>query len=153
MAYDNNSRKFVAVINRKHPLPIILNALAHSAIGLSAKTGGQEQLLDYPNAASGFAAKISEYPFIMLEAKNSNQLRTLFDAAKEDNTLVYNVFTTSMIGASAQAQIDATRAAAGDALDFVVVVLFGEREQLDPLTKKFSLVKAAAPAVTAEAVN
>jgi hypothetical protein len=46
-----------------------------------------------------------------------------------------------MIGRSADAQITATQAAAGEGLDFVLVVLFGPREDVEPLTKRFSLFK------------
>lgn len=143
MAYDNNNRKFVAVINRKHTLPVVLNALAHAAIGISARTGGMDRLLDYPNQASGFAAKISEYPFIILEAKNGNQLKTLLGGVIDDGALAYNVFATSMIGTSAAGQIASTLTAHGDGLDLVVLVLFGEREKVESLTRKFSLLKAA----------
>ncbi|AKU24046.1 DUF2000 domain-containing protein [Massilia sp. MB5] len=147
MAYENTERKFVALVNRKHPLPVLLNALAHASNGLTAKTAGRDKLLDYPNQASGFAAKISEYPFIILEAKNGNQIRNLLPQVMADDSLDYNVFTTSMIGASATQQIEATLAAADEQLDFVVLLMFGERGKVEPLAKKFSLLKApSAPA-------
>jgi hypothetical protein len=38
--------------------------------------------------------------------------------------------------------MQATLTADGDMLDFVLVTLFGERHDIDPLTKKFSLFKA-----------
>jgi hypothetical protein len=46
-----------------------------------------------------------------------------------------------MIGASAEAQVEANRAAPLDALDFVCVVLYGPSEAVDPLTRKFSLYR------------
>jgi hypothetical protein len=141
MAYVNNDRKFVAVINRKQPLPIAMNALAHSSLGICGKLLDIDHLLDYPNESSGFLAKISEFPFIILEAKNGNQIKTLMESVKMDSTLFYNVFTTSMIGASAAEQIAATAVADGVGLEFVTIVLFGDREKIDPLTKKFSLLK------------
>ena len=141
MAYDNNDMKFVAVINRKHSLPVVMNAVAHTALGMRAKTGGVEHFLDYPNQASGFLAKISKYPFIILEAKNGNQLKTLCASAIESADLSYNVFTTSMIASSAEEQIQSTLVADGEGLDFVAVALFGARAAIDPLTKKFSLLK------------
>ena len=141
MAYENNDKKFVAVVNRKHPLPVILNALAHAAFGMSGKGPHVGRLLDYPNQATGFSAKVDESPFIILEAKNSSQLQTLVSVAMDSTHVAYNVFTTSMIGRSADAQISATQAAAGEGLDFVLVVLFGPREDVEPLTKRFSLFK------------
>lgn len=98
MTYENNDRKFVAVINRKHALPVVLNALAHAAFGMSGKGPHVGRLLDYPNHATGFLARVDESPFIILEAKNSDQLQMLAMAAKDRAHLAYNVFTTSMIG-------------------------------------------------------
>ncbi len=131
----------MAVVNRKHPLPVILNALAHAAFGMSGNGTHVGRLLDYPNHAIGFLAKVDESPFIILEAKNNSQLQTLVSAAMDSANLAYNVFTTSMIGRSADAQVAATQEAAGEQLDFVVVVLFGPREDVEPLTKRFSLFK------------
>lgn len=142
MAYADNASKFVAVINRKHPTPVVLNALAHTTFGLSG-IAGVGNLLDYQNDACDFAAKIDESPFIILEAKNSNQLRVLLSNVKETSStrIAYNVFTTSMIGPSAAAQLEATRTERDEALDFVVVVIFGAREGVEALTKRFSLFK------------
>lgn len=94
------------------------------------------------NHATCFEAKIDEYPFIILESKNSNQLKTLTSNVVENRRIAHNVFTTSMIGASAQEQREATLNATDESLDFVVVALFGAREDVEPLTKKFSLFKA-----------
>ena len=141
MAYENNGKKFVAVINRKHPLPVILNALAHAAFGLSGKGSHIGHLLDYRNGATGLLAKVDESPFIILEAKNANQLQVLLSAAMADPRLAYNAFTASMIGDSAAAQIKATQVATAEGLDFIVVILFGFREDVEPLTKRFSLLR------------
>jgi hypothetical protein len=141
MAYENNGKKFAVIVNRKHPLPVVLNAMAHAAFGMSGKGQDIGNLLDYSNGGTGFSAKIDEYPFIILEAKTSNQLQTLVSSVVDDEGIAYNVFTTSMIGTSATAQLEATREASGEALDFVVVVLFGPRENVERFTKKFSLFK------------
>jgi hypothetical protein len=142
MAYENNGKKFVAVINRRHPLPVILNALAHAAFGMSGKGPDIGNLLDYRNDATDFLAKVDESPFIILEAKNSSQLQFLLSVAMKTSNVSYNVFTTSMIGGSAQAQLAATQAATGEGLDFVAVTLFGPREVVEPLTKRFSLFRS-----------
>lgn len=141
MAYENNEKKFIALINRKHSLPVILNALAHTSFGISGKGDNVGNLLDYSNMASGFQAKIDEHPFIILDAKNSNQLQKLVESVIDKSCIAYNVFTTSMIGISAEAQLKATLDVSGDELNIIVVVIFGSREDVEPLTKKFSLSK------------
>lgn len=141
MSYQNNEKKFVAVINRRHELPIILNALAHVAYGMSGKGASVGNLLEYRNAATGFVAKIDEHPFIILEAKNSRQVQAVVARAMDLPSLSYNVFATSMLAASADAQLKATLDVAQEHLDFVLAVVFGTREDLEPITKRFSLFK------------
>jgi Protein of unknown function (DUF2000) len=141
MSYLQNDKKFVAVLNRKHPMPRLLNGVCHATAGLAGQLGCETpQYLEYINDADAFVAAISRYPFIVLEAKNGNQLATLRKAAA-DNSIANNVFISAMVGQSAQQQMDNTKTAAGDGLDYMVVVLFGEATAIDPITKKFSLFK------------
>jgi hypothetical protein len=142
MAYENNRRKFAVIVNRSHPVPVVMNAVAHAAFGLAHKATTDGRALTYTNQATGFEARISEYPFIVLEAQNRSQLAQLLQKAREDKSISYNVFTTSMIGPSADAQISATAKADAESLDYVLVVLFGDRDRVDPLIKRFSLLKA-----------
>jgi Protein of unknown function (DUF2000) len=142
MAYENNHRKFAVIVNRSHPVHVVMNAVAHTAFGLAHKVSTDGRVLAYTNQATGFEARISEYPFIVLESKNGSQLATLLEKAREDESISYNVFTTSMLGASADAQIIATARAPAESLDLVLLVLFGDRDRVDPLTKRFSLLKA-----------
>jgi Protein of unknown function (DUF2000) len=141
MPYENNVKKFVVVINRHQPLPVIANAMAHVAFGIAGKGSDVGRLLNYSNTATGFLAKIDESPFIILDAKNSSQLLALLNAAMVSPHVTYNLFTTSMIGPSAEAQITATRDASLNELDLVAVLLYGARENIDPLTKRYSLFK------------
>ncbi|HEV2675655.1 MAG TPA: DUF2000 family protein [Aliidongia sp.] len=141
MAYADNHKKFVAVINRRHSLPTALNALGHVTAGLAARLGQEPDYLDYPNLAEGFVAAISRFPFIVLEAKNSSQLAALRRAAAQRD-LPHNVFISAMIGgSSAEHQVELTGAARGHDVDYVTIVLFGKTEDLDPLTRKFSLLR------------
>ncbi|UOY03721.1 DUF2000 domain-containing protein [Blastococcus sp. PRF04-17] len=139
--YTDNEKKFTAVLNRRHPLPLLMNALGHLASGLTATLNGEGEFLDYPCPAGGFTAKVSRFPFIVLSADNGNQLRRLRDGAAEAS-LPHNVFVTSMLGPSAVAQVEATRTATTDDLDYVAVAVFGSAELLTPLTRKFSLFRA-----------
>nr|WP_268244744.1 DUF2000 family protein [Microbispora rosea] len=69
---------------------------------------GETELLEYPCPAGDFVSSISRYPFIVLRADNGNQLRTLAAAAGERG-LPRNVFTATMLGASAEDQINPPR--------------------------------------------
>jgi len=139
--YQDNNHKFVCVINGKTPVERALNAMGHATAGLAAnmKTG-QVEYLDYHNEADKFTAKIAKSPYIVLKSKNGNQLATLRKAA-EENDIDVNCFTSSMIGQSAAEQMEQTRVANKDTLDYWCVALFGSEDELRPLTKKFSLYK------------
>jgi hypothetical protein len=142
MSYLENDKKFVAVLNRRHEMARLLNGLCHATAGLAATVGeDQGEYLPYANDSDAFVSHISRYPFIVLEAKNSSQLAALRKAAMEHGVPV-NVFVSAMIGNSADEQIASTKAAAGDKLDYIAAVLFGNAVVINPLTKKFSLFKS-----------
>ena len=139
MNYANNSKKFAAVLNGKVPIPRLLNALAHTTAGLATSLSRSAvQYLDYENASDGFRSSIAEAPFIILKAKNGNQLATLLGQAKTAG-IPHNTFISAMIGSSAEEQLKQTHNASGDDLEYWVVVIFGDAEAINPLTKKFSL--------------
>lgn len=152
MAYQDNHKKFVAILNRKHPMPRLLNAVTHATIGLAPRIDHQEaEFMSYPNDQDGWDATLTRFPFIILESKNSTQLASLIKTAREQG-VIHNVFTSSMIeGGTAAEQVINTKAATGEALDYMVVTLFGDAEVINPLTKKFSLFKGPSLAGEAEA--
>lgn len=139
--YENNEFKFVAVLNPKIETPKLMNALGHIAAGLVSKTDSLDQMtfLQYQFKANWSApTSLSFYPFIILKAKNSNQLKTLHQAANEKGIL-HNVFTDSMLADSAMTQMEQTKTTNPEKLTYFGVVLFGNSEQLATLTRKFSL--------------
>lgn len=97
--YANNESKFVAVLNSKIETPKLMNALGHIAAGLVAKTDNTDEMkfLQYHFQADwSLPTSLSFYPFIILKARNSNQLKTLHQAAN-DKRILHNVFTDSML--------------------------------------------------------
>ena len=140
--YKDNQRKFVAVLNKKIELPKLLNALGHIAAGIAslAKDSEEMNFLEYMDADGGSHPAISEYPFIILRAKNGNQLRTLRNSAIEQG-IIYNDFTDTMLGFSAEHQLEQTKTTEESNLDYFAVVLFGDADKINILTKKFSLFR------------
>lgn len=141
--YADNQFKFIAVINPKIEMPKIMNALGHITAGLVAKYQKFEdmQFLKYEfEADSTTPSLLSLYPFIILTAKNNNQLKTLHQVANEAG-IIHNVFADSMLGASALEQMQNTKTAKTNDLTYFGVILFGSDEKLTPLTRKFSLFK------------
>jgi hypothetical protein len=148
MNYSDNSHKFVAVLNRKHETPRLFNAALHLTAGLVGTATDQDRermrFLDYRDSTGRTRAHVSHYPFIVLEAKNGNQLKTLRAAALEAG-LACADFPDTMLGVSAAAQLEATAAGSDDIFEPLACCLFGPAEQVDLLVRKFSLYRGPAP--------
>ena len=138
MAYQDNSRKAAVVLNRAVPFSRLANALAHCCAGMADIAGTEAEFLDYPCPAGDWRARISRWPMVILEAKNSGQLARLVREAREEE-LPLNCFTAAMIGASAEEQIRQTREDREP--EYWAVAVFGDAEELRPLTKRFSPFK------------
>ncbi len=141
MLYQDNDYKTIAVVNPNINPPQLMNALGHATAGLVSKIGGSEdlQFLKY-EFQEGWSdpSHISQYPYIILKAKNNNQLKTLHQALNEAG-LVHNAFTHSMLGASAEEQISNTKSTRMDDMTYMAIVMFGKTEALTSFTRKFSL--------------
>jgi hypothetical protein len=134
------THKFVAVLNKKIPVGTVMNALAHTAAGLSASYDQPELMRfdDYHDNDGGTHPAISDNPFIILQADNSNKLRILRQEAKAKG-IHCNDFTSTMTLGNFLEQQARTKATHEDELEYYAVCLFGEIEQLNTITKKFSL--------------
>ena len=139
--YQDNHRKFVVLMNQKQPLGRLINAATHIALGLSAKPGTPLEQMDfllYQNSENDLNACLSHFPVIVLKAKNGNQLRTVRQAAQAAG-ISCNTFVHTMLGTSADDQLQKTKNAHEMELDYLALILFGASSDLDPLTRKFSL--------------
>jgi hypothetical protein len=140
--YADNDYKFVAVLNERIDLPKLLNALGHMTAGLVAQAPnpGAMRFLRYEDANGGAHPAISHYPFIVLAARNGNQIRTLRQAAIEAG-IIYNDFVDTMLGTSAEDQLMKTRATKEMDLQYYGICLFGPADLLNGMTRKFSLFR------------
>jgi hypothetical protein len=140
MDYRPVTDKFVAVLNKKIPVSRLMNALGHMAAGLGAGYAQPEELRinDYIDADGGTHPHISDNPFIILRADNSNQIRALRNAAREANIQFSDFIDTMTEGTYAEQQERTTQTREAD-LEYYGIVLFGEINKLNMLTKKFSL--------------
>ena len=134
------THKFVAVLNKKIPAGNVMNALGHMTAGL---VGSYPELKDmrfddYTDKDGGKHPSISDNPFIVLQSDNSNKLRTLRQALI-DNGIHFTDFTSTMVVGTAAEQRERTKNTPEAELEYYGVVMFGEVDQLNQLTKKFSL--------------
>ena len=134
-----SSTKFVAVLNKKIETGKVMNALAHMTVGLVDTHGRTRDMsvIDYADA-DGTPHLASKHPYIILRADNSNKIRTLRNALIERG-IPYASFTSAMTVGTWEEQVDLSRATSEETLEYYGICMFGERSDLDELTKKFSL--------------
>lgn len=140
MLYSDNEYKWVVVLNRKVPMPQLFNAVGHLAVGMRA--GCQDEAArrfhDYEASDGKRLSTVSHWPVIVLQADNSNQLRTL-RASAIDSGVPCQAFVDAMVGRSAEEQMLKSKTADESGLEYFAIFLFGKAEDLRVLVKKFSL--------------
>ncbi len=119
-----------------------MNALGHMTAGLAGGSGKAEEMyfLQYKDKDGGTHPNISHFPFIVLAADNSNQIRTVRNEALARN-IPFTDFTDTMTVGTSQQQLDATLAKSEPELEYYGICLFGPTEVLREFTKRFSLFK------------
>jgi hypothetical protein len=139
---DENSRRFVAVLNERIEAGRLMNALGHMSAGLSGMLQGRVDLsfLQYQDASGGIHPHISHFPFIVLKAENSNQIRKVRAEALAQG-IPFTDFVHTMILGSSAAQLDGTAAKKEEELEYFGICMFGETDVLKKITKRFSLYK------------
>lgn len=137
------THKFAVVLNKKIEPGIALNACAHMTATLVARadteTRNYMSFVDYLDA-NGNAHPVSALSLVVLSAKSSNQIRTARLEAIEAG-VPYADFTQSMTGDTFVEQMDRTGALREEDLDYWGVAIFGLKEAIDPITRKFSLCR------------
>lgn len=137
---DENSKRFIAVLNKKIEPGKLMNALGHMTAGLAGTSGLTEEMcfLEYQDKDGGTHPSISHFPFIVLKADNSNKIRTVRNECLA-RKIPFTDFTSTMtIGTSAEQQAS-TQATTEADLEYFGIVLFGNTAELKEFTGKFSL--------------
>lgn len=134
------THKFVAVLNKKIPVSNLLNALGHMAVGLSDSYSNKEEMRfdNYIDKDEGVHKSISDNGFIILQADNSNQIRNLRNECIKSGVHFVD-FTSTMTVGTYKEQHERTKLTPESELEYYGIAMFGNKEILNPLTKKFSL--------------
>lgn len=139
---DEKDKRFIAVLKKDVEPGKLMNALGHMTAGLAGgyEKAGEMCFLQYEDKEGGKHPNISHFPFIVLRADNSNQIRTIREEAIK-RRLLYTDFTSTMtVGTSAE-QVKATKETSENDLDYFGICLFGNTSELKEFTGKFSLFK------------
>lgn len=138
---DITTHKFVAILNKKVDVGKILNVLGHMTTSLVAQTTEEDRehmgIVDYMDK-DGNSHNASKNSFVILQADNGNQIRTARNLAKEKG-IAYVDFTNTMQEGTFLEQTERTRQTPESELDYYGLLLFGEIEKVNEVTRKFSL--------------
>lgn len=139
---DENSKRFIAILNKKIGVGQLMNALGHMTAGLAGGYGKSAEMcfLEYQDKDHGIHPHISHFPFIVLAADNSNQIRTVRQEAIKRN-ISFTDFTSTMTVGTSQEQLGATLSSLELDLEYYGICLFGETDKLKEFTKIFSLFR------------
>ena len=137
---DENSLRFIAVLNKKVEIGKLMNALGHMSAGLVGSSNDIERMrfLQYIDKDGGVHPNISHFPFIVLRADNSNQIRATRNEALKKGIL-FTDFTSTMTVGTSEEQVQRTKEASEVELEYYGICLFGNTQELKEFTGKFSL--------------
>ncbi len=141
MTMVNSQYKFVIAINKTIDVGIAMNAASHVALSIASQaTEEQKKLMSFITYEDGSGLNhnaISGLSLIVLRGK-PGELRKLVNAAREQNML-YSDFIETMTGDTYVEQLERTKNTQEPV--YYAVALFGEKETIDPLTKRLSLYR------------
>jgi len=138
---DENSQRFLAILNDKIEIGKLLNALGHMTAGLVGKHPNPQQFcfLEYHDQEGGIHPNISHFPFIVL--KTSSQKIRLTRAEAIRRNIPFTDFVSTMTIGSSEEQLTATASTKEAELEYYGLVLFGKTQELREFTSKFSLFR------------
>jgi hypothetical protein len=137
---DENSKRFIAILNKKVEMGRLMNALGHMTAGLAGGLENTEELclIQYEDKDGNRHPNISHFPFIVLKADNSNKIRKVREEAIKRGIPFTDFTSTMTVGTSAEQQ-EATKNTSEQDLEYYGLCLFGNTAELKEFTGKFSL--------------
>jgi hypothetical protein len=135
-----STKRYVAIVDKAQPRHRIANAVAHLALGIG-HCGLDEgsTYTSFKDKAGNTVAVLTDYPFIILGAKNAGQLRQIHQNAAKLAVPCMAYLANMFVGTPEEqrAQIEASTP---EEHEYIGLVLFGDAEVLRQLTKRASLL-------------
>ena len=144
MTSEVTIHKLIAVVNKNLEPGVALNAVAHMALGLSARLAKEQpsviedmRFLDYADKDGNSHPFISALSLIVFRA-TSNEIQKL-RAELNNAGIVSTDFHSEMTQGTYLEQLERSRNTPEAGLEYYGLCAVGRREEIDPLTRKFSL--------------
>jgi hypothetical protein len=138
------THKFVVVLNEKSPAGKLLSAAGQIAMSLYSNATEEQRVnmsfVPFQNPDNINLITVSTCSFVILKG-TVNQLFTLYTKANEHNFLSAIFTSTMSFNGVEEDLIQKTASTPLDQAEPYGVGLFGSIEEINPLTKKFSVFK------------
>lgn len=140
---NNQTYKFVVVVNKKLEPGVAMNSASHLCLSMMAQATEEQRnamhLIEYVDADGAQYPSISGLSLIVLRGKEGH-MKKFIDAAKEKG-MITSAFIKTMTGDTYKEQLERTKATKTEDIEYYGVAAFGPKEEVDAMTKKFSLYK------------
>jgi hypothetical protein len=138
--YIPTDDQFVCVLNKKIEVGRALNALGHMTAGLMSQHEDTKRFRFQPyfDKDGGEHPNLSDNGFIVLRAKNGNQIRTLRNELIEKD-IIFSDFTDMMVEGTYFEQHERMNSTLEADLEYYGICFFMNAKESKQLTKKFSL--------------
>lgn len=140
MVYSD-THKFVVIVNKNLDAGRAFNSVAHAVAGLvaSAPEELREKMsfIDFPGKDDVMHKSISGLSLIVLRGSNNELKKARRKFAESE--VHFTDFTVTMTGNTYKEQLIKTEETSEEDMEYFCVAAFGEKEVIDPITKRFSL--------------
>lgn len=137
--------KFVVLVNKEleNEIGRAMNAIAHCLAGLVNSVPEEQKekmsFIDFIDKDGNSHNSISGLSLIILRGKN-NELKKAKEKFKELG-IHYTDFIETMTGDTYKEQLEKTAVLTDENMKYFCVAAFGKKEDIEPITKRFSLWK------------
>lgn len=134
------NKKITIIVNPTFTPASLMNAIGHLLLGL----GHQAESIDlcmtqYFDQNQKPVTFTSDHSFVILKAKTETKLKNFHQKVVQSN-LLHNAFYETMFADPLDLQSEKISQSTAEQI-LVAVALFGDKEAVEPLTKKFSVYK------------
>ncbi len=141
MDYNYKEKKIVAVVNDKLEPGVALNVVGHLSISIGYNANNHMGRSILTDASGVEHLGISRYPFIITKA-NSNKIRIAIETARDNANILFADYPQQMLDTGHDDELaESLENIKEKDLVYLGAVFYGDTDEVNTITKKFSLYK------------